>query len=65
MLVTALLAAALLVSLWQVRGVDFSLPFAAIALICRWSAQPAGRLTEMARPAGNWSWRHWIISLNI
>ena len=55
MIVTAFLAAAILVSLWQVRGVNFSLPFAAIALSSL-VGRPAGRLTEMARPAGNWSW---------
>ncbi len=65
MIVTAFLAAAILVSLWQVRGVNFSLPFAAIAL--------SSLVGETRRQAhGNGSPRRqlvmaatWIISLNM
>jgi hypothetical protein len=65
MIVTAFLAAAILVSLWQVRGVNFSLPFAALAL--------SSLVGETRRHAyGNPSTRRqlvmaaaWIISLNL
>lgn len=65
MILTAFLTAAILVSLWQVRGVNFSVPFAAISLSLlvgetrRQAAANGSARRQLVMAAA------WIISLNM
>ena len=59
MLVAAMLAVALLVSIWQVRGSRFSLPLACVPLaiwVAGWRehAQAAPGITSSLKLAGAW-----------